>query len=112
MTTHDGTQERTLQPPDDTLSDADMRECERAAQWGFDDIDDRARKWLDEEILADTPVEAWSIVRAAILNERSPLKFGNTLSDAVDRLRDRYIAECAEEYWPDLMDQAAHAQEA
>ena len=109
MTTHDGTQERTLQPPDDSLSDAELRECVRAARIGFNDRDERARKWMDEQ-LADTPRDIAELVRRVIARARvqrpvSPIR------DVIADLRDRYIAECADEYWGDLIEQEKYAQE-
>lgn len=106
---NDGTQERTLDPPDLTLSDAEMRECERAARIGFDDRDRRAREWMDEQ-LADTPREIAELVRRVIVRARvqrpvSPIR------DVIADLRDRYVAECAEEYWGDLIEQEKCAQE-
>lgn len=106
MTTRDGTQERTLDPPDEMLSDAELRECERAARIGFDEMDDRAQKWLDEQ-LADTPREIAGVVRSALSQTRKPL--GVQWHAAA--LRERYIAECAEEYWGDLIEQEKYAQE-
>ncbi|MDE2022118.1 MAG: hypothetical protein KGI71_04410 [Patescibacteria group bacterium] len=111
MTTHDGTQERTLQPPDDTLSDAELRECERAARDGFDEFDENTRGWLKNE-LSETPVDLRLIARAAIL--RSTGAFPALAAEAdvwVSTLRDRYIAECAADYWGDLIEQAKYAQE-
>ena len=69
---NDGTQERTLDPPDEMLSDAELRECERAARDGFDGMDERASKWLDEQ-LADTPREIAGVVRSALSQTRKPL---------------------------------------
>ena len=108
---NDGTQERTLDPPDDTLSDAEMRECERAASDGFDYRDDRWADWMEDQC-ADAAEEIRAIVTAALDIVNASVVAEPLLTQPVMQLRDRYIAECAEDYWPDLMDQAAHAQEA
>ena len=109
---NDGTQERTLDPPDNSLSDAEMRACKKAASDGFDAMDERARKWLRNE-LADTPKD---IARFVLHGMESPFEKDRS-SAAVAlmvlrmRIHDRYIAECAEEYWGDLIEQEKYAQE-
>ena len=108
MTTRDGTQERTLDPPDNSLSDAEMRACERAARDGFDEMDDRTTAWLNEQ-LADTPKDAADVARMGLVMSRFIPPAAR--SRVVEAIRDRYIAECAEEYWGDLIEQEKYAQE-
>lgn len=112
MTTHDGTQERTLQPPDDSLSDAEMRACERAAREGFDARDARFMSWLAEQI-ADTPTDISSLVTGVLgaIYGDMDARFHVAIVHGARFLRDRYIAECAEEYWGDLIEQEKYAQE-
>ena len=103
---NDGTQERTLDPPDDTLSDAETRECERAASDGFRDMDSRSRKWLEEQ-LADTPADIRNLVKTTLI----PGGCGGAAVHWAGEIRRRYVAECAEEYWGDLIEQEKYAQE-
>lgn len=117
MTTRDGTQERTLDPPDDSLSDAEMRACERAAREGFDAMDCRSMRWIDD-MLADTPEDFVTLVRTVFLCRKHPLAANNkdsplamSMGSALLRVRDRYVAECAEDYAAELAEQAKFAQE-
>lgn len=95
----DGTQERTLDAPDDTLSDAEIRACEDAARDDWDRGGETVADWLDDT-LADTPEEAAAVVRCAVDLMRGPRdpREGFAIEAAVAALRDRFAAECAGDY--------------
>ena len=106
-----GGAEQPIDPPEQReWSERELRELDDAARRGFDAHDEHAANWMGEQ-LADTPTDVRVLVYTA-LTPGSIAHHSAGMRAAVYELRDRYIAECAEDYWPDLMDQAAHAQEA
>ncbi len=110
----DGTQERTLDPPDVGvwLTEREERELDAAAGDGFDRQDKRATHWLTD-LVDDDPSEALTIVRACIALERSSLNDAarEDIERAISRLRDRYIAEMSGDYYGDAIDAAEYRME-